>query len=54
MREQYCHNYECGRHSTKTTVRVETHPAEALGCGRKLFYMMVAEDAARGLDDAPP
>ena len=36
-----------------------THPAElratvtALGCGRKLFDVVIAKDAARGLDDAP-
>jgi len=37
-----------------------THPAElratvtALGCGRKLFDVMIAENATGGLDDAPP
>jgi hypothetical protein len=36
------------------------HPAElratvtTLGCGRKLFDVMIAENAAGGLDDAPP
>jgi hypothetical protein len=37
-----------------------TYPAElrttvtALGCGRKLFDVMIAENATGGLDDAPP